>query len=152
MSASKERSPAPCRSRLLRGPSSVLFGSGPDRGLMFEPPAPTYLEPVRGAPPNFAGNAAPQTDARRSPRRPGEGRGDEARPPRRGRAGGEGRARRYRRRGRRDAPAGLKAEDANTRIRSAVAILDRAWGRPRQAVEAAVAVTPTVIHPEVDVG
>jgi hypothetical protein len=46
----------------------------------------------------------------------------------------------------------LKAEDANTRIRSAVAILDRAWGRPRQAVEAAVAVTPTVIHPEVDVG
>jgi hypothetical protein len=41
--------------------------------------------------------------------------------------------------------AGLKAEDANTRIRSAVAILDRAWGRPRQAVEAAVTVTPTVI-------
>src|SRR5918995_6234172 len=31
--------------------------------------------------------------------------------------------------------AGLKAEDANTRIRSAVAILDRAWGRPRQAIE-----------------
>ena len=31
--------------------------------------------------------------------------------------------------------AGLKAEDANTRIRSAVAILDRAWGRPRQALE-----------------
>jgi hypothetical protein len=48
--------------------------------------------------------------------------------------------------------AGLKAEDANTRIRSAVAILDRAWGRPRQAVEAAVTVTPTVITPEVDAG
>lgn len=31
--------------------------------------------------------------------------------------------------------AGLEAEDANTRLRSAVAILDRAWGRPRQAVE-----------------
>src|SRR5918993_3905075 len=48
--------------------------------------------------------------------------------------------------------AGLKAEDANTRIRSAVAILDRAWGRPRQAVEAAVTVSPTVITPEVDAG
>ena len=48
--------------------------------------------------------------------------------------------------------AGLKAENANTRIRSAVAILDRVWGRPRQAVEATVTVTPTVIHPEVDAG
>jgi hypothetical protein len=48
--------------------------------------------------------------------------------------------------------AGLEAEDANTRLRSAVAILDRAWGRPRQALEAAVTVTPTVIHPEVDAG
>jgi hypothetical protein len=46
--------------------------------------------------------------------------------------------------------AGLQAEDANTRIRSAVAILDRSWGRPRRAVEAAVTVTPTVITPEVD--
>jgi hypothetical protein len=48
--------------------------------------------------------------------------------------------------------AGLNAEEANTRIRSAVAILDRAWGRPRQAVEAAVTVSPTVITPEVDAG
>jgi hypothetical protein len=48
--------------------------------------------------------------------------------------------------------AGLKAEEANTRIRSAVAILDRSWGRPRQAVEAAVTVAPTVITPEVDAG
>lgn len=46
--------------------------------------------------------------------------------------------------------AGLKVEDANTRIRSALAILDRAWGRPRQSVEAAVAVTPTVVPAEVD--
>jgi hypothetical protein len=46
--------------------------------------------------------------------------------------------------------AGLKAEDANTRIRSAVAILDRAWARPQQAVAAAVTVAPTVITPEVD--
>ena len=46
--------------------------------------------------------------------------------------------------------AGLKAEEAHTRIRSAVAILDRAWGRPPQAVEAAVTVAPTVITPEVD--
>jgi hypothetical protein len=48
--------------------------------------------------------------------------------------------------------SGFKAEEANTRIRSAVAILDRAWGRPRQAVEAAVAVRPTVVRPEVDAG
>jgi hypothetical protein len=48
--------------------------------------------------------------------------------------------------------AGLKAEEANTRIRSAVAILDRAWGRPRQAVEAAVTVAPTVTQAEVDAG
>lgn len=48
--------------------------------------------------------------------------------------------------------AGLKAEDANTRIRSAVLILDRAWGRPRQAVEAAVRVAPTVVKPEIDAG
>jgi hypothetical protein len=48
--------------------------------------------------------------------------------------------------------AGLKAEDANTRIRSAVAILDRGWGRPRQAVEHAgsFASTPTVVQAEVD--
>jgi hypothetical protein len=46
----------------------------------------------------------------------------------------------------------VKAENANTRIRSAVAILDRVWGWPRQAVEAAVTVTPPVIHPEVDAG
>ena len=31
-----------------------------------------------------------------------------------------------------------------------MAILDRAWGRPPQAVEAAVTVAPTVITPEVD--
>lgn len=37
-------------------------------------------------------------------------------------------------------------------VADAVKILDRAWGRPRQAVEAAVAVTPTVITPEVDAG
>jgi hypothetical protein len=48
--------------------------------------------------------------------------------------------------------AGLKAEEANTRIRSTVAILDRAWGRPRQAVEAAVTVAPTVTQAEVDAG
>jgi hypothetical protein len=50
--------------------------------------------------------------------------------------------------------AGLKAEDANTRIRSAVAILDRAWGRPRQALEhtGSLAVGPTVVYPEVDAG
>src|SRR5215210_7279335 len=48
--------------------------------------------------------------------------------------------------------AELKAEDANTRIRSAVAILDRAWGRPRQQLEASVALTPTVVYPEVDAG
>jgi hypothetical protein len=48
--------------------------------------------------------------------------------------------------------AGLEAEDANTRIRAALAILDRAWGRPRQAVEAAVTVAPTVIAPEIDAG
>jgi hypothetical protein len=48
--------------------------------------------------------------------------------------------------------AELTAEDATVRIRAAAQILDRAWGRPRQAVEAAVAVTPTVIQPEVDPG
>jgi hypothetical protein len=39
--------------------------------------------------------------------------------------------------------AELKAEDATVRIRAAAQILDRAWGRPRQAVEGAVTVTPT---------
>jgi len=48
--------------------------------------------------------------------------------------------------------AELEAEDATSRIRPAAQILDRAWGRPRQAVAAAVTVTPTVIHPEVDAG
>jgi hypothetical protein len=48
--------------------------------------------------------------------------------------------------------AELKADDGSLRIRAASQILDRAWGRPRQQLEAAVAVTPSVITPEVDAG
>lgn len=48
--------------------------------------------------------------------------------------------------------AELKAEDATVRIRAAAQILDHACGRPRQAVEAAVTLSPTVIHLEVDAG
>lgn len=48
--------------------------------------------------------------------------------------------------------AELKAEDATVRLRAAAQILDRAWGRPRQQLGAPVALTPTVIKPEVDAG
>jgi hypothetical protein len=46
--------------------------------------------------------------------------------------------------------AELNAEDATVRLRAAAQILDRAWGRPRQQVEASVALTPTVAPAEVD--
>lgn len=40
--------------------------------------------------------------------------------------------------------AELKAEDTMVRIRAAAQILDRAWGRPRQAIETRVYVAPLV--------
>jgi hypothetical protein len=45
--------------------------------------------------------------------------------------------------------AGLKAEDANVRTRSALAVLAYAWGRPRQALEhsGGIAVEPIVPEP-----
>lgn len=46
----------------------------------------------------------------------------------------------------------LKAENPADRIRAAAQILDRAWGRPRQQLEASVDLTPSVIDPEVDAG
>jgi hypothetical protein len=48
--------------------------------------------------------------------------------------------------------AQLEAENPADRIRAASAILDRAWGKPRQALEHAgsVALTPTVVYPDVD--
>jgi hypothetical protein len=46
----------------------------------------------------------------------------------------------------------LEAENPADRIRAAQAILDRAWGKPRQSLEAAVTVEPTVVYPEIDPG
>jgi hypothetical protein len=50
--------------------------------------------------------------------------------------------------------AQLEAENPADRLRAARLILDRAWGRPRQALEhtGSVAVGPTVVYPEVDAG
>jgi hypothetical protein len=46
--------------------------------------------------------------------------------------------------------AELKAENSTDRIRAAAQILDRTWGKPRQQIEGAITVQPTVIHPEVN--